>query len=541
MHRFTGRVEVNADLEKPARNRALPAAPARLGLWLGVLVGAALLGGAALAVAVTGAGARGWAWLAAAAAAVAVAWATAEVRRAVRPSARPAAPGRPEGALEPRVRELTSEIETVRAVLDERSRRGEEADRLKSLFIANMSHEIRTPLNSVLALAQLLREGVAGPLVADQRRYLEVIERNGQNLLRLINDILDLSRIEAGRVEVDIQDLSLGPVVAEVVDSLGPLAHKKDVELAVRLPDPAPRVHGDVDRLRQILNNLVGNAIKFTEAGMVQVAAEASDGEVAIQVIDTGIGIAEADIGKIFREFFQVDQTLARRQGGTGLGLPIAIRLARLMGGDITVSSVPGSGSRFTLTLPRAPDRPAAAGEVPGERATPTGRAGVEAPGAPGPGAPIPHVLLVEDNDDNLFTLRQILGRLSIEIETATSGRQAIELCRRALPDLIVMDVQMPGMSGLQTTGAIRALRGGDEVSIIALTAQAMRGDRERILAAGCDAYLAKPVDPKALRTTVERLLGGRPGAPRDPSNGSTTAPGGVEPRQKGGHDTPRR
>ena len=535
MHRFTGRVEVSTDLKQPDQGRARPTPRARLGTWLAALAAAALLGGVALAVASGGRDARGWASVVVAVAAAAAVSAAAGARGAASrlvPKVQPAG-----GDLRPRVRELTSEIETVRAELDDRSRRGEEADRLKSLFIANMSHEIRTPLNSVLALTQLLREGVAGPLVPDQRRYLEVIERNGQNLLRLINDILDLSRIEAGRVEVDIQDLSLGPVVAEVVDSLEPLAHKKDLELAVRLPDPPPRVHVDVDRLRQILNNLVGNAIKFTEAGMVQVAAEAGDGEVAIQVVDTGIGIAEADIGKIFREFFQVDQTLARRQGGTGLGLPIAIRLARLMGGDITVSSVPGSGSRFTLTLPRAPDRSAAAGAVSGERTSPTGRAGGEAVEAPGPGAPTPHVLLVEDNEDNLFTLRQVLGRLPIEMETATSGRQAIELCRRALPDLIVMDVQMPGMSGLQTTGAIRALRGGDEVPIIALTAQAMRGDRERILAAGCDAYLAKPVDPKALRGAVERLLGGRPGAPREPA----PAPAGADAKEKGGHDTPRR
>jgi signal transduction histidine kinase/DNA-binding NarL/FixJ family response regulator len=535
-----GRAEVIADVKTPAEGRSPRAAPpAGLGAWLVGLAVASLAAGAALAVEVGAGGRNGWAWLAAAFAALGVSWAASGARRAARAPA-PLTAGAPPARehLTPRVRALTEEIESVRAELDARSRRGEEADRLKSLFIANMSHEIRTPLNSVLALTQLLREGVAGPLVADQRRYLEVIERNGQNLLRLINDILDLSRIEAGHVEVDIQDLPLGPVVAEVVDTLSPLAQRKDLELAVRMPDPPPRVHGDVDRLRQILNNLVGNAIKFTDAGMVQVAVETRDGEVSIQVIDTGIGIAEADIGKIFREFFQVDQTLARRQGGTGLGLPIAIRLARLMGGDITVSSVPGSGSRFTLTLPRAPDRPAAAGATVGGRTTPTGRAAEEVPGGPGPGVPIPRVLLVEDNEDNLFTLRQVLGRLPIQIETATSGRQAIEICRRALPDLIVMDVQMPGMSGLQTTGAIRALRGGGEVPIIALTAQAMRGDRERILAAGCDEYLAKPVDPKALRAAVERLVEGRPGAPRDPA-----APAGAKQKEGERHDahTPRR
>jgi len=243
---------VSTDLKQPDQGRARPTPRARLGTWLAALAAAALLGGVALAVASGGRDARGWASVVVAVAAAAAVSAAAGARGAASrlvPKVQPAG-----GDLRPRVRELTSEIETVRAELDDRSRRGEEADRLKSLFIANMSHEIRTPLNSVLALTQLLREGVAGPLVPDQRRYLEVIERNGQNLLRLINDILDLSRIEAGRVEVDIQDLSLGPVVAEVVDSLEPLAHKKDLELAVRLPDPPPRVHVDVDRLRQILS-----------------------------------------------------------------------------------------------------------------------------------------------------------------------------------------------------------------------------------------------------------------------------------------------
>jgi CheY-like chemotaxis protein len=208
------------------------------------------------------------------------------------------------------------------------------------------------------------------------------------------------------------------------------------------------------------------------------------------------------------------------------------------MGGDNAVSSVPGSGSRFTLTLPQAPDRAPAAGLATSGRTTPTGPAGAAVPFAGGPGVPVPRVLLVEDNEDNLFTLRQVLGRLPIEIETATSGRQAIEICRRALPDIIVMDVQMPGMSGLQTTGAIRALRGGGEVPIIALTAQAMRGDRERILAAGCDEYLSKPVDPKALRAAVDRLLAGRPGAARDPA--ATPAGASLKADERPDAHTPR-
>ena len=289
-------------------------------------------------------------------------------------------------------------------------------------------------------------------------------------------------------------------------------------------------MRADVDRVRQILTNLVGNAIKFTDAGTVQVGVDVRPGAIALQVTDTGIGIPEAQLDRIFHEFVQVDQTLARRQGGTGLGLAIARRLARLMGGEVSVTSIAGKGSRFTLTLPRAtgaaPEpplpRPSA---LPGRRAGPSGSDG-DGHGDGGIGrlrvstGERALVLIVEDNEDNLFTLRQILAPLSLETVTANNGRQAIAQCRRQMPDLVIMDMQLPGMSGLQATGAIRALPGGARVPIIALTAQAMKGDRERILAAGCDEYLAKPVQPNALRAMVARLVGAEAagtGAASDP------------------------
>jgi CheY-like chemotaxis protein/two-component sensor histidine kinase len=375
-----------------------------------------------------------------------------------------------------------------------------------------MSHEIRTPLNSVLALSQLLRDGVAGGLTPGQRQYLEVIERNGQNLLRLINDILDLSRIEAGHLEMDTQTVDLAPHIRAIAAELAPLAMAKELDIVVKLPESLPIVRCDTDRVRQILNNLIGNAIKFTETGTVQVTTEARANALAVSVIDTGVGIPEADLNKIFREFFQVDQTLARRQGGTGLGLAIASRLAQLMGGDIAVTSIVGHGSRFTLTLPRAGAEAAAtAATEPGVTAAPPA-AGLTV----GEHSSHATVLIVEDNEDNLFTLRQVLSRSPLTIEAASNGRQAIAMCRRSMPDLVIMDMQMPGMSGLQATGGIRALPGGATLPIVALTAQAMKGDRERILAAGCDAYLSKPVDPRALVQTVDRLLADRrqPGPP---------------------------
>ncbi|HXT97189.1 MAG TPA: ATP-binding protein [Polyangia bacterium] len=428
--------------------------------------------------------------------------------------------------LEAQVAARTRDLEAARAELLARSRHTEEVDRLKNAFIANMSHEIRTPLNSVLALTQLLREGVAGPLTVDQRKYLQIIERNGQALLHLINDVLDLSRIETGHIEMDVQDIDLVPQIELVASALSPLAAAKNVDLTVKLPPELPLARGDADRLRQIVTNLVGNAIKFTESGgRVMIGAEARGDDVTVVVTDTGVGIPDAYLQRIFQEFVQVDQTLARRQGGTGLGLAIARRLARLMGGDIHVESVVARGSRFSLALPRAS----------GTRAAPT-IAALEAEAAivvPQGVAGLPAtVLVVEDNEDNLFTLRQILARRPLEIVTAMSGRQAIEICRRQPPpDLVIMDVQMPGMTGLQATGAIRTLPGGADIPIVALTAQAMKGDRERILAAGCDAYLAKPVQPNELISVVDRLL--RDGAAGATISARAAPPAGPSPEAK--------
>jgi len=432
----------------------------------------------------------------------------------------------------------------LHGLADGLARSASTADRLKSTFVANMSHEIRTPLNSVLALSQLLRDGVAGPLTADQRKYLAIITRNGQTLLRLIDDILDLSRIDSGHIELDTEDVDLVPHVTAIVEAVAPLAMEKDLHITVKLPDQLPPVRCDAERVRQILTNLIGNAIKFTETGTVRVSGGFDASVVDINVTDTGVGIPEGQLERIFDEFVQVDQTLARRQGGTGLGLAIASRLARLMGGDITVSSVAGSGSRFTLTLPRAAQG-SEKKNVSGSSLSggdPVEDIAGEAYAAAPRGAPTT-VLIVEDNEDNLFTLREILAPFSFDTVAASTGRQAIEYCRRQMPDLVIMDVQMPGMSGLQATGAIRALPAGADVPILALTAQAMKGDRERILSAGCDDYLAKPVPPRELRATVTRLLASRgsqgegrvAGAPRG------ARPGGPAKGERHGAHPPRR
>jgi len=253
-----------------------------------------------------------------------------------------------------RVAERTRELEAARAELEAKSRQIEEGDRLKNAFIANMSHEIRTPLNSVLALTELLREGVAGPLTVDQRKYLQVIERNGHGLLHLINDVLDLSRIEAGHLEMDTEDLDLAPHVESVVEALTPLAAGKNLDLTVNLPSELPAARADPDRFRQILTNLIGNAVKFTESGgQVMIGAEAHPETIVLVVTDTGVGIPDQHRDKIFQEFYQVDQTLVRRQGGTGLGLAIARSIARAHRGDITLGDSPLGGLRAVVRIPR--------------------------------------------------------------------------------------------------------------------------------------------------------------------------------------------
>ena len=362
------------------------------------------------------------------------------------------------------------ELERQRTELVEKTRRSEEADRLKSAFIANMSHEIRTPLNSVLALSQLLRDGMAGALSNDQRRYLEVIERNGQNLLRLINDILDLSRIEAGHLEMDLQATDIGAQIRATVGTLVPLAEAKGLDLHARLPDDLPTVRCDVDRVRQILTNLIGNAIKFTETGQVQVSAEARGEQVAVHVTDTGVGIPDSAKAKVFEEFFQVDQSMARRQGGTGLGLAIASRLARLMGGEISFDSVVGSGSRFTLTLPRsveARDQRRVEGAAEGE-ASLSGRL----------------VMLLDEDADDRRQVGALLAEMGVHVETPASADKALAELRweSSRFSALLLDPTPAGSIGAEVAAAIEGDVRLARLPLIVLSSQDLTvRDREQL------------------------------------------------------------
>jgi len=238
--------------------------------------------------------------------------------------------------------------------LDSQSRMLEEMERVKSAFISNISHEIRTPLNAVLSLSQLMREGSAGPISAEQGRYLDVIQRSGQSVLNLLSDIIDLANLETKSLEARSEEIVAGLVAENAVAPLMPLAYGKKLAVSFEFAQNLPRVRGDSHRLGQVITQLVSNAIKFTESGSIKIAGEARDKQVAISVSDTGIGIPEDAMSRIFEGFYQVDHRLGRRHQGAGIGLTLVDRLVKLMGGEITVRSTVGSGSTFTFTVPAA-------------------------------------------------------------------------------------------------------------------------------------------------------------------------------------------
>ncbi|WP_139558897.1 ATP-binding response regulator [Methylotetracoccus oryzae] len=361
-----------------------------------------------------------------------------------------------------------------------------EADRMKDEFLATMSHELRTPLTGVLSLAEALQEEAYGPLNMEQQEKLGIIESSGRHLLRLINDILDLAKIRSGTADVVREDFLLREAYRPALATIQRLALERGLDITV--PEDAQIwVHGDPLRLKQILLNLLGNAIKFTPGGGrigLEVRQEAGAREVQCTVWDTGVGIATEDLAKLFQPFVQLDSRLARCHGGAGLGLCLAQRLAELQGGRITVSSRPGVGSRFTVHLPLARVTVAEPGERLPEPAA--------NPAPPGRGK----VLLVDDDEINRDIYREYLELKGFAPVLAEDGQQALALALTERPDVIVMDVQMPVMDGLEAT---RRLRAADdprlaETPVIALSALAMPGDRQRCIEAGCDVYLSKPV-----------------------------------------------
>jgi len=401
--------------------------------------------------------------------------------------------------LEDRIRQRTQELERA-------THSALEASQAKSEFLANMSHELRTPMNGLLGMLDVVLDGGLG---ADQREQLETAQRCAYSLLGLLNDILDLSKIEAGKMVFEKIPFNVRALLADCVKSQAAKAAQKKIDLRFEA-DPKGRfdILGDPLRVRQIVANLLSNALKFTEKGSVVVALRSlveAGGRplLEIQVRDTGSGIPADKLPAIFEKFTQADGSITRKYGGTGLGLAITRRLAEMHGGEVRVESQVGRGSTFTATLP-CEFAPAAALDASAQK----GEEMVQL--SPDPVST--RLLLVEDNLVNQKVVLAILRKKGFQIDVANHGGEALAKLEEAqLPyGLILMDVQMPVMDGLEATRAIRRDARWDNVPIVAMTAHAMNGDRERCLQAGMDAYISKPVQPAHLVGTIEKHLGSR-------------------------------
>jgi len=387
-----------------------------------------------------------------------------------------------------------------RRALEEQGR-AESAARVKSEFLATMSHEIRTPLNGILGMTGVVLEG---PITEEKRSDLEIVQYSAESLLRIVNDVLDISKLEAGRLRIETHCFDLKEELRAVVRFRMRAAAAKGIRLCLQYGEELPtQVLGDSCRLRQVVMNMLENAIKFTARGEVTVIAERVDsGEqefrLRISVKDTGIGISEEKQKILFQKFTQADSSTTRRFGGTGLGLAICKQLAELMNGSVGVSSMAGEGSTFWIELMlRLPEqRPCgdAVGAPESEQETASN-------------API-HVLVVEDNHINQQIMLKSLVKLGYHVEIAGDGMEAVALYKEKSYSLILMDCQMPQMDGFEATGAIRKLENGRHTPIVAITASALDGDRERCFSAGMDDYITKPVRFEQLRTVVARHAG---------------------------------
>jgi len=375
------------------------------------------------------------------------------------------------------------------------------ANRAKDEFLANMSHELRTPLTGILGLSETLLEGVHGSLNERQEQTLKIVYSSGEHLLGLINDILDVSKIEAGKFELHPELVSVNDICHSSLNFIKQLAKKKHITVDYSSAPDASSIVADSKRLKQILVNLLNNAVKFTpEKGKVtlEVQVDAEQNQMRFSVTDTGIGIASDDLRKLFKPFVQLDSSLSRQYEGSGLGLVLTQKLVDLHNGRVDVESTVGKGSNFTVSLPWKQN----ADHVNGGELT------LEKKRQENKSAPQLRILLAEDNETNVMVVRDYLENHGYQVFVAHHGLEALALANEIFPALILMDVQMPEMDGLEATRRLRSTPAFATVPIIALTAFAMPGDRERCLEAGANEYLSKPVKLKLLIQTIEKFTG---------------------------------
>ena len=391
-----------------------------------------------------------------------------------------------EAELEHHRHHLEEMVEARTAELDESRKAAEAANRAKSTFLSSMSHELRTPLNAILGFSNLMRRDTE--LRPDQRDHLDIINRSGEHLLTLINDVLEITKIEAGKLQLNNAPFDLGALVRDVTDLMEPRANQKGLSLRLDQSSGFPRyINADEARLRQTLINLLGNAVKFTQHGSVTLRLATKPNTIAhltIEIEDTGIGLSAADQQRLFQPFVQLGKQPGDNQG-TGLGLSITRQFVQLMGGSITVESTPGKGSLFRVELPLieaketdiVPPQGSEKGEVVGIA----------------PGQTRYRILIVDDDHENQLLLSRLMQRIGFEIKLAADGAQGIQLFQSWQPHLIWMDRRMPVMDGLEATQAIRQLPGGKDVKIIAVTAAALVEERDEMMKAGMDDFVRKP------------------------------------------------
>lgn len=406
--------------------------------------------------------------------------------------------------LEARVAERTTELRVANAHLIA-------ASRAKDEFLASMSHELRTPLNVVLTMSELIQEGVYGPLNERLDRSVGMVAESGRHLLTLINDLLDLAKVGAGTLELSVESVDLTQVCNASLRFISEAAQKRGLQVTLSIDARVTRIMMDERRLKQILVNLLNNAVKFTPEGGalgLDVTGNVEENTINLSVWDTGIGISEEDQSRLFMPFVQLDAGLDRKYEGTGLGLSLVSRMTERLGGTVHLeSSGRAQGSRFTVSFPWVDAMSASSSNLP-NREVPA-----DAPLIPVTESAVcsrPLVLLAEDNEANIISMTDFVRANGYGIVVARDGEEAIELTLEKRPDLILMDVQMPRLDGLEATLRIRKDPACAQVPIIALSALAMSGDRERCLAAGASAYMAKPVCLKDLWVTIQRLLGER-------------------------------